>query len=155
MESGHFYFIKNEFYNSLPDCGLMSNKGNELGRGGRPCHYCIKYNDYFWMIPISSKIDKYHAIYESKVQKRGFCDTIRFGYVNGKERAFLIQNCFPVTDKYIDSEYKLENGTISVTIPERMSHELNVLVRKVIRLHDKHINLTLTDLDRIIEFLKC
>ena len=53
MEKRHFYFVKDEFYNALPDCYLMTNKGLE-GKGGRPCHYCFESRDFFWMIPISS-----------------------------------------------------------------------------------------------------
>lgn len=32
MEKRHFYFVKDEFYNALPDCYLMTNKGLEGGR---------------------------------------------------------------------------------------------------------------------------
>lgn len=126
MIDGHFYFVKDAFYQSLPNCNLMENKGNDVGeKCGRPCHYCFRYKDYYWMIPISSKVDKFHQIYNKKVAKRGFCDMIRFGYVNGHERAFLIQNCFPITDKYIDEEYKIEKETVAVTVSQELSNDLN------------------------------
>jgi len=154
MINGHFYFIKNSFYENLTDCNLMTNKGNDVERGGRLCHYCFKDIYYYWMIPISSQIKKFHEIYNKKIERRGYCDGIRFGYVNGNERAFLIQNCFPVTENYIDEEYKINNNSISVIVPKKFSNELNGLIRKVIRLYDKGINMPLTCLDKIFYFLK-
>ena len=151
--NGHFYFVKDAFYEALADCKLMANKGNDIERGGRPCHYCFKEMNYYWMVPISSQIEKFHEIYNKKVEKRGYCDGIRFGYVNGNERAFLIQNCFPITEIYIDEEYKINNNSVSVTISEKFSKELNGLIRKVIRLYNKGINMPLTNLEKIINFL--
>lgn len=153
MIKGHFYFVKDEFYNALPNCYLMSNKGGGTEKGGRPCHYCFKYNDYYWLVPISSQVEKYKAIYNNKLAKRGECDTIRFGYVNGEERAFLIQNCFPITEQYIDKEYMIQNGTVSVSISTEFSDELDKLMHKVITLYQKGITLPLTKIDEIITFL--
>lgn len=93
------------------------------------------------------------SFYNDKVSKRGYCDTIRFGYVNGEKRAFLIQNCFPITEKYIDEEYKINKNTVPVMVSQKLSKELNGLVRKVIRLHEKGINMPLTNLDKIISYL--
>jgi hypothetical protein len=108
------------------------------------------------MVPISSRVEKYKALYSAKMSRyNGQFDGIRFGYVNGKERAFLIQNACPVTDDYIDSEYKIEKNTKSVTINYKLAKELNGIMRKVLRLYyDKHIKIILTDLDTIISGLK-
>ena len=76
MKEGNFYYIKSEFFNALPDCGLMLNKSDD-GKHGRPCYYCFEYENLYWMIPISSKTDKYQKIYDYKVEKRGFYDGIR------------------------------------------------------------------------------
>lgn len=154
MLNGHFYFVKNSFYESLSDCNLMSNKGNDFdAKGGRPCHYCFKYKEYYWMIPISSKVEKFTEIYNHKVEKRGYCDTIRFGYINGKKRAFLIQNCFPITEKYILEEYKIQNNTVPVTVSDKLSQELNKLIKKVIRMYENGEIIPLTKLDKVIDFL--
>ena len=32
MIDGHFYFVKDAFYQSLPNCNLMENKGNDVGK---------------------------------------------------------------------------------------------------------------------------
>ena len=151
MKSGFFYFIKDEFYESLPDCGLMYNKDGEMRK--RPCCYCFKWKDYFWMIPISSRVEKYEKIYNHKLEKRGYCDTILFGYVNGRRSAFLIQNAFPVTEKYIQEQYLVENGTVPVSVNKKTAAALNAKVRKVVRLYEKGITITLTNFDAIIDYL--
>ena len=46
---------------------------------------------------------------------------LRFGYVNGKYRAFLIQNVCPVTEEYIDCQYMIENNSVPVTIDDKLS----------------------------------
>ena len=62
-----FYFIKDEYYKRFPKCGLMGNKdSDEAGVHGRPCFYCFETDGYFWMVPISSKTEKYKALYEEK-----------------------------------------------------------------------------------------
>jgi hypothetical protein len=57
------------------------------------------------MIPISSQVSKYKNYYNAKMAKYKRCDTITFGKVLGKEKAFLIQNMCPVTSSYIKNEY--------------------------------------------------
>lgn len=56
---GHFYFIKDSFFDLIDDPELMKNKEN--GRK-RPCYYCFKSKEndnIIWLIPISTKVEKY------------------------------------------------------------------------------------------------
>ena len=73
----------------------------------RPCFCAFQDSKtgLFWLVPISSKIQKFRRIYQNKVNKYGRCDTIDFGYVLGHEKAFLLQNMCPVLDRYIKNEY--------------------------------------------------
>ncbi len=108
MKTGHFYFIKEEFFTDFQDPLLMKNKETTDGRAGkRPCYFTFKdpKKELFWMIPISSKVVKYKEQYQRKMSKNKRCDTIVFGNVLGYEKAFLIQNMFPITEIYIESEY--------------------------------------------------
>lgn len=153
MVTGKFYYIKDEYYEKFPHCGLMGNKDDdEYGKHGRPCFYCFEYEGFYWMVPISSQMEKFKMLYNEKMERyNGNFDGIRFGFVNGKERAFLIQNTCPITDKYVDSEYKIENNTRTVTINKALSKELNGIIRKVLRLYkEKGIKIILTDLDTIL-----
>lgn len=155
MTSGNFYFIKNEYYDKFGKFGIMENKDiYNSDKHGRPCFYCFEYEEFYWMIPISSKVEKYEQIYAEKVKKYPTYDGIRFGYVNGQKRAFLIQNVFPITANYIDKQYFIENDTVPVTVNKKLKAELNGLVRKVIRFHKKGIKLVLTDLQAIITGLE-
>ena len=70
IDVGYFYFIKDSFFDIMDDPELMKNKesGNK-----RPCYYCIKskkYDNIIWFIPVSTKIEKYKKIYDSKIQKQ-------------------------------------------------------------------------------------
>lgn len=101
------------------------------------------------------KLINIKKLYDEK-QKRynGKFDGIRFGFVNGKERAFLIQNACPVIEKYIDSEYRIENNTRPVTIDGALASELNGIIRKVLRYYkDRGIKIVLSDLDTILSDL--
>ena len=157
LNTGNFYFIKDQYYERFPQCGLMGNKdADERGAHGRPCFYCFEADGYFWMVPISSKTSKYEALYEEKKKRYKEYDGLRFGYVNGQYRAFLIQNVCPVTKEYIDCQYMIENNTVPVTVNKKLSAEINSLVRKVIRLNKKGIRIVLTNLDYILcELNKC
>lgn len=78
---------------------------------------------------------------------------MRFGYVNGKYRAFLIQNVCPVSEDYIDFQYMIENNTVPVTINDKMKAEINGIVRKVIRLNKRGVRIVLTDINYILNEL--
>ena len=157
MKTGIFYYIKDEYYEKFRNCNLMGNKEcDENGKHGRPCYYCFEYLGFYWMIPISSQVEKYKQIYDEKMEcYKGNFDGIRFGFVNGQKRAFLIQNMCPVTPEYVDCEYRIEKNTRPVTVDRKLAKELNAIVRKVLRLYnDRGIKIVLTDLDAILAELK-
>jgi hypothetical protein len=73
--------------------------------------------------------------------------------VNGKYRAFLIQNVCPVIESYIDCQYMIENNTVPVTINDKLAAEINGIIRKVIRLNKRGIKIVLTDINYILKEL--
>ena len=83
MDTGHFYFIKDEFFLDFPDPYLMQNKGPSHDR---PCFYAWKdtATGLYWMIPFSSKVQKFREIYQKKIRRYGRCDTLLFGDVLGR-----------------------------------------------------------------------
>lgn len=154
MESGKFYYIKDEYYQRFSKCSLMGNKEeDERGKHGRPCFYCFRDEEYCWMIPISSKMEKYKNLYQEKIKRYPDYDGIRFGYVNGENRAFLVQNAFPVTPEYVEGEYRIEKNSVPVTIAPDLASELNGVMRKVIRLYKRGIKIVITDLNYILNEL--
>ena len=67
MIPGQLYFVKDDFYERFKDCRLLGNKESMNGiPHNRPCCYLFKFTDndkIYWIIPISSKIQKYTAQY--------------------------------------------------------------------------------------------
>ena len=129
IDVGYFYFIKDSFFDIIDDSELMKNKENG---NKRPCYYCIKskkYDNIIWFIPVSTKIDKYKRIYDSKIQKQiklgknPSIDTIVFGDVANTYSAFLIQNMFPVTLDYIESQYM--KNKVPIKVSKQLETEIN------------------------------
>ena len=132
IQAGHFYFIKDEFFEKIKDKELMVNKENGHMR---PCYYCFKdnrNNGLYWFIPVSSKLEKYQAIYDKKLARYKRVDTIVFGYIYGRKSAFLIQNMFPTTMEYIKEEYIKQNK--KVTINDDLKNEINKKANRVLEL---------------------
>ncbi len=139
VESGKFYFIKDEFFDVFKGYKLMDNKENG---NKRPCYFC--FNDpenerIIWFVPISSKVDKYKTIYENKKRTRKKVYNFVFGKVLGKEKAFLIQNIFPTTEDYIESKY--QNKLQDVEITESLKKEIIETSINVIKLAKKGIHI--------------
>ena len=73
VQTGYIYHIKDDFFKTINDKGLMIN--HENGRS-RPTYLTIVENDILWFIPLSSKVSKYKTIIKQKIQKYGKCNTI-------------------------------------------------------------------------------
>lgn len=72
MESG-FYVISDNFFRDFPEPNLKGNKCEH-----RPHYYALKDKNtgLYWMIPMSSRIDKYRRIIEIRESKNKRCDTL-------------------------------------------------------------------------------
>ena len=104
------------------------------------------------MIPISSQVEKYKAIIENKIKKYGKCNTIIIGRFAGKDNAFLIQNAFPIIEKYFDHIHTIENKP--VVIHNKLANSLSINLREVLAMHNRGISLFFTDIDYILEKLE-
>lgn len=159
MEQGKLYFVKDEFYDRFKGCGLLENKEVINGKQhNRPCCYLFKFtqNDtgIYWMIPISSKVDKYKSEYQKSINKYKMCDNISFGYVLGEECAFLPQNLFPITEEYINNIYIDKNTSLPITIPADLMSELNKKARKKIRYNQQGKILGMSNIMKIYNELQ-
>ena len=137
MDVGHFYYIDDQFYVDFPDPYLMPNKSTVSGHPhGRPCFYSFldSSTGLYWMIPISHMVPKYRKIYNEKIKKYGYCDTLVFGKVLGHEKAFLIQNMFPITPSYIKQEYKDQKSMSPVRVQGCFEKVLISKAKKVLAL---------------------
>lgn len=105
MAAFQFYSLDDSYYEVFHDNGLMLNReviGGFLHK--RP--YFLAFPDsrqpkIFWMVPVSSRCEKYREIYERKIERYGRCDTIVFGLFREREVAFLTQNMCPCIESYM------------------------------------------------------
>lgn len=134
LETGYVYHIKDEYFRFAKDDKLMRNHENG---NSRPTYFCIKRGDskILWFIPMSSKIEKYKNLRNHKIQKSGVCDTIVIGKYRRKESAFLIQNIFPITEKYIDHIDTVRDKAVSVV--KGTQKEITTKVNKIFKLKGK------------------
>jgi len=101
------YMIKDCFFKKFNDPYLKGNKN-----GNRPHYFCIKdatCEKLFWVIPLSSRVDKYKDIISSRTSAGKPCDILHIIEINNKESVFLIQDIFPITEEYVSREYTI-NG---------------------------------------------
>lgn len=134
LETGYVYHIKDEYFEFAKDEKLMRNHENG---NTRPTYFCIKDENskVLWFIPMSSKVEKYRKLQDQKIQKNGVCDTIVIGKYRRKDAAFLIQNIFPITEKYIDHIDTVRNQAIAVV--EGTQKEITDKVNKIFKLKSK------------------
>jgi len=124
MKITGFYIIKDKFFEDMSDPYLKGNKA-----GNRPHYYCFEdtTTGIYWMIPLSSRIEKYKRIVDKKQSAGKPCDIIHIVKLDdGRESAFLIQDMFPITEAYIEREYTIAGNHLTLT----SEHTAAVIERK-------------------------
>ena len=93
----------------------------------------------------------YH-IKDKKIKKSGKCITIVIGRFAGEERAFLIQNAFPITVGYLDHIHTV--GGKPVSIHKILDKELRSNLKKAIAITRSGHKVFYTDIDRVLEVIR-
>lgn len=157
MTKGKFYFLSDEYCDKFSKHGVMSNKETTSdGLHRRPCFYAIqdiKNENIYWMIPISSQIEKYKNLLEKKLKRYKVYDGLEFGYVQGREAAFLLQNICPVTEKYVVEKYIDEHTGKDVSIPKDLMRKIDAKTKKIMNKYYQGTKIVITDLDYIFKHL--
>lgn len=111
IEEHYLYVIKESFFKKFdPKEMLMINKEEN-----RPHYYCFKGKDeLYWIIPFSSKVEKYRKIENNDIKKYNKCDKFYFFKMGHKEHVLLIQNIFPISEKYFEKYYTISNNTVKI-----------------------------------------
>ena len=153
MKKTGFYIIKDKFFEDMPDPYLKGNKA-----GNRPHYYCFEDTNIgiYWMIPLSSRIDKYRRIIDKKEKAGKPCDILHIVKLDdSRESVFLIQDMFPITVEYIEREYTIAGNHLMLT-SEHTATEIEQKARKVIGMLKRGIKFTPTqpDVMAILEKLK-
>ncbi len=153
MTERGFYIVKDKFFKEMNDPYLKGNKD-----ANRPHYYCYKEEEtgLYWMIPLSSRIEKYRKIMNKKIENKKPCDIIHIIKLdNGKESVFLIQDMFPITEEYIEREYTIAHNHLKVT-SEHSAIEIEKKAKKIMHMLKKGIKFTPTqpNINLIIEKLR-
>lgn len=146
VQTGYLYHIKDEFFDIVNDNNLMTN--HESGKK-RPTYFTIKDKEILWFIPLSSKVEKYQKVFDKKVERFGFCNTIMIEEILGQKSVILLQNAFPTLKKYIDHVHTIDGKPAKVS--EALSKLILTNFRYLLKLKSKGINLFFTDIDKIKE----
>ena len=156
MPKAQFYFLSDEYYLDFPDDKLMKNKVSIDGiPHNRPCFFAFPDTlvpEIYWIIPISSKYEKYKRIEQGKIKKYGHCNTIRFGTVLGRNTAFLIQNMCPATEKYLTPYMNKNNQPIR--IDNRVAKDVEKSARNVLALAKRGAKVMFPDVFTIFQELE-
>ncbi len=114
FQEGYVYHIKDDYFQKVQDDKLMRNKE---GGAYRPTFFCMrdqKIDGLLWVVPMSSRTEKFQAIMDKQAARYGRCLTIVIGEYDGRQAAFLIQNMFPVTEKYLDHIHTRNGNPVPV-----------------------------------------
>ena len=144
VQTGYLYHIKDEFFEKINNKGLMIN--HESGHS-RPSYLAIKDKNILWFIPLSTKVDKYKPIIDKKVKKYGSCKTILIKNIAGKKQVILIQNAFPIIEKYIASRHIIDGKEVKVS--SAVQREIIGDFKYMLSLKSSGLNLFFTDIDYI------
>lgn len=126
IENCGLYIVTDEFFLKYDrDSKLMLNKNER-----RPYYCGININGIVWLVPLSTKVEKYKKIIYATEKKhgKGKCVFYHIAKVKQEERAFLIGDAFPCTEKYIKKPftisgipYILRNKADVIAIRKRLS----------------------------------
>ena len=153
MKKTGFYIIKDIFFEDMADPYLKGNKA-----GNRPHYYCFEDTNtgIYWMIPLSSQIDKYKRIVEKKEKVGKPCDILHIVKLDdSRQSVFLIQDMFPITDGYIEREYTIAGNHLMLT-SEHTVKEIEQKAKKVMGMLKRGVKFTPTqpNVIAILEKLK-
>lgn len=143
---GRLYFIKDEFFEIVGEEYLKMNKEDSQ----RPHYYAFKdtITNLLWVIPCSSQISKYKKIIETKKKNGKKHNHIQIIKVNGIEQAFLFQDMFPITEKYIKNPYIKQKVFMEIKDPKKLS-AIEDNAKDIIKLMRHGIKFTPTQPDSI------
>lgn len=99
------------------------------------------------MVPLSSRVEKFQEIYNKQIKRYGRCLTIVLGEFDGKKAAFLLQNMFPVTERYLDHIHTRNNNPVPVK--HSIHKTISTNMKKIRQLHARGKKIVFPDITRL------
>lgn len=138
IEISGLYIISDQYFTDFPNDRYMQNKGE-----ARPHYYAIQDSDgVYWMIPLSTRVEKYSKKIEDteRTHGKGSCFMYCIAPIHGQDRAILICDMFPVSEKYIlrpytisGQAYIIRNESIRKAISTKAKRYLSMVKRGILK----------------------
>ena len=141
VKAGCLYFVDDAFFEKVNDPNLKIN----YDKTSRP-HYMAFYDtatSLYWLVPCSSKVDKYERIIDQKQKSRKPTDSIKVVKIQNKKAVLLFQDMFPTCDRYIREQYIRGGQAVYIANPNVVK-ELEKTARKIIILLKRGVRFTPT-----------
>ncbi|MCL2054128.1 MAG: hypothetical protein FWG90_06785 [Oscillospiraceae bacterium] len=141
IKQGSFYFIKDIFFEKIADPNLKA----EHETTKRPHYMALRdeNTNLYWLIPISSKVEKYERIINNKKKLNKPTDGIKIIRIFNDKRALLFQDMFPILEKFIQEPYIKGNQIVSVE-SQKLILELNKNAKNIINKIHRGVKFTPT-----------
>lgn len=148
FNSGYTYFVSDDFFKKINDPFLKVNYETTK----RPHYFAFQdiKTSLYWLVPCSSKIDKFENILNKKKALNKPTDTIKIVKIQNAKTVLLFQDMFPITDNYISEPYIRGNQPFYIADP-KLVKDLEKNAQKVVKLLHRGIKFTPTqpDINRI------
>lgn len=137
ITTGNFYFVSDSFFEKVDDSNLKMNYETTK----RPHYFALrdKKTALFWLVPCSTRVEKFEKIIEKRVHYKRPNDTIKIVIVQDKKMVLLLQDMFPINEKYISKQYirggqpvKIADTKVVADI-ERSARRVAILLRRGVK----------------------
>jgi hypothetical protein len=133
--------VDDTFFEKVNDPYLKINYDNT----GRP-HYMAFFDmvtSLYWLVPCSSRVEKYERIVEQKRLNHKSTDSIKIVKIQDKKAVLLFQDMFPTSARYIKEQYVRGGQAVYIADPKVVG-ELEKTARKIINLLKRGVRFTPT-----------
>ena len=144
LKTGSVYFVSDSFFEKVNDPFLKINYETTQ----RPHYFAFQdtVTSLYWLVPCSTKIDKFENIIRKKLEQHKPTDTIKIVKIQNQKTALLFQDMFPATVNYITEPYIRGGQPYYIADPKLVS-ELEKNAKKIITLLRRGIKFTPTQAD--------
>ena len=97
----------------------------------------------YWLIPCSSKVDKYERLIKRKKEQHKPTDTIQIIKIFDRKTVLLFQDMFPIIASYIESPYIKGGQTVRIANP-KIIQNFKKNARKIINVLHRDVRFTPT-----------
>jgi hypothetical protein len=146
IKTGYVYHIKDTYFDIVKDDKLMRN---HEGSAYRPTYFCLRdeKTGLLWVVPMSTRIDKYNVVIEKDAQRYGSCLKILIARYGDGRSAFLFQNMFPILSKYIDHIHTVAG--IPMAVNPVVQEEIKKHFKEIRRLYARGVKIVFPDITRL------